>query len=320
MKFCCIHRETPKTNEGREKVKRTGKQLSCVACLVILALSVLPVEAAVTRAFVSVAPQKYFVQKIGGDLVSVSVLVPAGADPHTYEPKPKQMAELSKSAVYFAVGVDFEKVWLKKIAATSPKLRIVRTDDGIAKIAMTVQYRDKENHPGHAKTGRRHHAGSLDPHIWLSPALVKIQAEHILNALIAVDPKNRLRYKARYAVFSKEIDALDAELKNTFAGSKGEQFMVFHPSWGYFAEAYGLKQIPIEIEGKDPKPAQLQMLIRHARERGIRVVFVQPQFSAKNAEMVSREIGGQVVYVDPMAENWAVNMREVARKFRTFLR
>ncbi|MCX5853085.1 MAG: zinc ABC transporter substrate-binding protein [Deltaproteobacteria bacterium] len=301
-------------------MKRIGKHLSGVACLVIVALSVLPVEAAVTRAFVSIAPQKYFVQKIGGDLVSVSVLVPASADPHTYEPKPKQMAELSKSAVYFAVGIDFENAWLKKIAATNPKMRIVRTDNGIAKIAITVQHPDKESLHGHAKAGHRHHAGSLDPHVWLSPALVKIQAEHILSALTAVDPKNQLRYKANYAVFVGELDALDAELKALFAGRKGEQFMVFHPSWGYFAEAYGLKQIPIEIEGKDPKPAQLQMLIRHARERGIRVVFVQPQFSAKNAEMVSREIGGQVVYVDPMAENWAGNLREVARKFRTVLR
>ncbi|MEI8173255.1 MAG: zinc ABC transporter substrate-binding protein [Deltaproteobacteria bacterium] len=301
-------------------MKRIGKQLFCVACLVIVALSGLPVEAAVTRAFVSIAPQKYFVQKIGGDLVSVSVLVPASADPHTYEPKPKQMVELSKSAVYFAVGIDFEKAWLKKIAATNPKMRIVHTDDGIAKIAITVQHQDKESHHGHAKAGRRNHAESLDPHVWLSPALVKIQAEHILNALIAVDQKNQLRYKANYAVFVGELDALDVELKNAFAGRKGEQFMVFHPSWGYFAEAYGLKQIPIEIEGKDPKPAQLQMLIRHARERGIRVVFVQPQFSAKNAEMVSREIGGQVIYVDPMAVNWAVNLREVARKFRTVLR
>jgi zinc transport system substrate-binding protein len=301
-------------------VKRIGKQLSCVACLVIVALSVLPVEAAVTRAFVSIAPQKYFVHKIGGDLVSVSVLVPASADPHTYEPKPKQMVELSKSSVYFAVGIDFEKAWLKKIAATNPTMRIVHTDDGIAKIAMTVQHHDKESHYGQAKSGRLNHTGSPDPHVWLSPALVKIQAENILNALIAVDPKNQLRYKANHAVFVGELDTLDAELKSFFAGRKGEQFMVFHPSWGYFAEAYGLKQIPIEIEGKDPKPAQLQILVRQARERGVRVVFVQPQFSAKNAGMVSREIGGQVVYVDPMAENWAVNLREVARKFRTVLR
>jgi zinc transport system substrate-binding protein len=144
---------------------------------------------------------------------------------------------------------------------------------------------------------------------------VKIQARHILDALVAIDPVHQSKYESNYASFMREIDELDAELKALFAGRKGEQFMVFHPSWGYFAEAYGLVQVPVEIEGKDPKPAQLQKLIRHARERHIKVVFVQPQFSAKSAELLSGEIGGQIVYTDPLAENWAGNLREVARKF-----
>lgn len=275
-------------------------QINGIVCIIVLAFWFSPVQAASTKVFVSIPPQKYFVQKIGGDLVSVSVLVPAGADPHTYEPKPKQMAELSKSAVYFAVGVDFEKAWLQRIKGTNPNMRIVHTDSGIKKIAMTTHY---------------HHSTSPDTHVWLSPGLVKIQAKHIVHALIAVDPSNQVRYKNNYVSFLKEIDTLDAELKNLFAQRKGDRFMVFHPSWGYFAKEYGLEQVPIEIEGKEPKPAQLRTLIRHAREHGIRAVFVQPQFSAKSAEMISREIGGHVVRVDPMAENWAGNLRDVARKF-----
>jgi len=113
---------------------------------------------------------------------------------------------------------------------------------------------------------------------------------------------------------------LDADLKSLFAGSQGTRFMVFHPSWGYFAQAYGLVQVPIEIEGKDPKPAQLQELIHQAKDHGIKVIFVQPQFSAKSAEMVSREIGAQVVAADPLAGNWAENLREVGRKFKAALR
>jgi zinc transport system substrate-binding protein len=299
---------------------RTVKQITRVICIIVLALWVSPVEAAATRVFVSIAPQKYFVQKIGGDLVSVAVLVPAGADPHTYEPKPKQMAELSKCAVYFAVGIDFEKAWLPRIAGTNPKMRIVHTDEGIKKIIMTDHPRDKKSRHGYTGTGHHHHEGTQDPHVWLSPALVKIQAEHILHALIDIDPNNQMRYKNNYSAFLKEIDILDAELKNLFAGRKGDRFMVFHPSWGYFAKEYELEQVPIEIEGKAPKPAQLTTLIRHAREHGIRVVFVQPQFSAKSAEMISREIGGHVVHVDPLAENWAGNLREVARKFITAVR
>jgi len=303
-------------------MRQTWKLLSGVACSVLLALSVLPVEAAVTKAFVSIAPQKYFVQKIGGDLVAVSVLVPPGADPHSFEPKPRQMVELSKSAVYFAVGIEFEKFWLKKIAAANPKMRVVRTDDGIAKLPMTDHEDEEQSRPepsqkakAEARAGHDHGGGEPDPHVWLSPPLVKIQARHILDALVAIDPVHRSKYESRYASFMSEIDELDAELKALFTGRKGEQFMVFHPSWGYFAEAYGLVQVPVEIEGKDPKPAQLQMLIRHARERRIKVVFVQPQFSVKSAELISREIGGRIVYTDPLAENWAENLRAVARKF-----
>jgi zinc transport system substrate-binding protein len=291
---------------------RILKQITRIICIVVLTLWVSPVEASATRVFVSIPPQKYFVQKIGGDLVSVAVLVPAGADPHTYEPKPKQMAELTKCAVYFAVGIDFEKAWLPRIAGTNPKMRIVHTDDGIKKIIMTDHHHDKMGH--------HHHGGTQDPHVWLSPALVKIQAEHIFHALIDIDPDNWMRYKNNYTAFLEEIDILDAELKNLFAGRKGDRFMVFHPSWGYFAKKYDLEQVPIEIEGKAPKPAQLTTLIRYAREHGIRVVFVQPQFSAKSAEMISHEIGGHVVHVDPMAENWAGNLREVARKFVTAVR
>ena len=303
-------------------MRQTWKLLSGVACSVLLALSVLPVEAAVTKAFVSISPQKYFVQKIGGDLVDVSVLVPAGANPHNFEPKPRQMAELSKSAVYFAVGIDFEKFWLKKIAAANPKMRVVRTDDGITRIPMADRHDGEKSlhqHSQELKTeipAKDNYGGvSPDPHVWLSPALVKIQARHILEALVAIDPVHQSKYESNYASFMREIDELDAELKALFAGRKGEQFMVFHPAWGYFAEAYGLVQVPVEIEGKDPKPAQLQNLIRHARERRIKVVFVQPQFSAKSAELLSGEIGGQIVYADPLAENWAGNLREVARKF-----
>jgi len=313
------------SNHGKrknEKMRQTWKLLSGVACSVLLALSVLPVEAAVTKAFVSISPQRYFVQKIGGDFVDVSVLVPAGANPHNFEPKPRQMAELSKSAVYFAVGIDFEKFWLKKIAAANPKMRVVRTDDGITRIPMADRHdgeKSRHQHSQKLKTeilAKDNYGGvSPDPHVWLSPALVKIQARHILDALVAVDPGHRSKYESNYASFMREIDELDAELKALFAGRKGEQFMVFHPSWGYFAEAYGLVQVPVEIEGKDPKPAQLQKLIRHARERHIKVVFVQPQFSAKSAELLSGEIGGQIVYTDPLAENWAGNLREVARKF-----
>jgi zinc transport system substrate-binding protein len=282
-----------------------------------------PALAANVKTFVSIAPQQYFVQKIGGDIVDVSVLVPPGADPHTYEPKPRQMAELSKTAVYFAVGIDFEKAWMKKIAATNPGMRIVHTDAGIEKMALAEHHHEhaKETKDAHGHdTTHHHHEGAPDPHVWLSPQLVKIQAKHITEALAAVDSVNRTRYEENYTAFLREIDALDAEFKSLFADRQGTRFMVFHPSWGYFAQAYGLEQVPIEIEGKDPKLAQLKELIHHAKEHNIKVIFVQPQFSSKSAQMVSREIGGQLIAVDPLAGNWAENLREVGRKFKAALR
>lgn len=285
-------------------------------CVLFPVLSALPAKAAPLNVFVSISPQKYFVEKIGGSHVQVSVLVPPGTDPHTFEPKPKQMAALAKCDIYFAIGIDFEKVWLKRIASTNPRMRIVHTDKDINKITMSGQSHDHAKLPRHIKARQSDTEGYFDTHVWLAPAPVKIQAGHILSALAAADPGNRSLYQANHETFLKEITTLDNEIKELLADSKGALFMVFHPSWGYFASAYGLKQVPIEIEGKNPKPAQLQTLIREARKQGIRTVFAQPQFSAKSAEMVAREIGGQVVVVDPLAEDWAQNLRAVAQKIR----
>ena len=146
-----------------------------------------------------------------------------------------------------------------------------------------------------------------------------IQARTILSALQEVDPIHRSVYEANCKAFIADLVKLDIRLKGIFAGRQGLGFMVFHPSWGYFADSYGLKQVAIEMEGKAPKPAQLIALIKNARQDGIRVVFVQPQFPSKSAKLVAREIGGQVAFVDPLAENWSANLREVANKFRAAL-
>jgi len=144
--------------------------------------------------------------------------------------------------------------------------------------------------------------------------------KNILAALQEADPQHRSIYEDNFKAFAAQTNQLDADLKKTFAGKTGLQFMVFHPSWGYFAHAYGLKQVPIEIEGKEPKPAQIIELIQHAREKDIKVIFVQPQFSAKNAKLVAKEIKGEVAFVDPLAEDWSANLREVANKFKSALK
>jgi len=292
--------------------------------------------------FVSIIPQKYFVQQIGKDLVDVQVMVQPGASPTTYEPRPRQMMALSKAAVYFSIGVPFEKSWLGKIAAANPDMKVVATDHGIEKLPMAGHHHHGEH--GYDQVEEMHHEGQhehhedsnqakkdngeghhhaqkgLDPHIWLSPPLVKTQASTIMAALQAADPAHRSVYKANYQRFVRAIDELDTQLKQTFAKRQGLQFMVFHPAWGYFAHAYGLSQVPVEIEGKNPKPEQLQRLIEHARKSRINVIFVQPQFSTKSAEQIARAINGQVVPADPLAEDWSANLLMVAEKFKAALR
>lgn len=279
--------------------------------------------------FVSILPQEFFVQQIGKDRVDVQAMVRPGASPATYEPKPRQMAALTRAELYFAVGVPFESAWLPKIAAANPNMKVVHTEHGIEKIPMATHPHGEPDDPpeetesepdahDHTHDHARDH-GIRDPHIWLSPPLVKKQARTIFHALREIDPDHGSFYEANFQEFAAEIDRLDADLKETFAGKEGLQFMVFHPAWGYFARAYGLEQIPVEIEGKSPKPAQLKALIEHAREKGIRIVFVQPQFSSKSAELIAREIGGEVAFADPLAREWTANLRAVAEKFKSAL-
>ena len=290
-------------------IKRVYGVLTILVTVIFLFST--PVSGKVT-VFVSIAPQKYFVQQICKELADVQVMVPPGASPATYEPKPRQMTAISKTRIYFSIGVPFENTWLKKIAAINPDMAVVPTDRGIKKLPMVAHHRQEdENQPEH---------GSLDPHIWLSPPLVMIQARTILEALQEYDSAHRFVYENNYRAFISQLSNLDAELRNAFSGRSGQQVMVFHPSWGYFAQAYGLKQVSIEVEGKEPKPAQLRKLIEHARQNAIKFVFVQPQFSARSAKLIAGEIGGQVVFADPLAEDWAGNLRSVARKFESALR
>ena len=280
--------------------------------------------------FVSIVPQQYFVQQIGKDKVDVSVMVRPGASPATYEPKPAQMVKLSTTRLYFSIGVPFETFWLHKIASANPDMIIVHTDKEIKKQPVGAHHHEGEVHAVHhddkaddkAQTEEDHDHGhtGLDPHIWLSPRLVKIQAGHILAALAAADPENKAFYTANYNAFIKDIDALDQDLTRMLKDNAGMQFMVFHPAWGYFARDYKLKMIPIEIEGKDPKPAKLQALIQHARDEGIKVIFVQSQFSTKRAELVAREINGQVMPANPLALDWLDNMKKMAEQFKEALK
>jgi len=266
---------------------------------------------------VSILPQKYFLEQIGGDRVDVTVMVLPGASPETYEPRPRQMARLTESKAYFAIGVPFETHWLGKFASLNPRMEIVLTQDGIAKLPM-MPHHHEEGKGGHGTEG---HGEGMDPHIWLSPPLVMLQARNIFEGLLKIAPEHRDLFEANYRKFIHELADLDLRIMARFKERpEGRRFMVYHPAWGYFASAYDLEQIPVEMEGKMPSPRELQHLIALARKNGIQVVFVQPQFSKKSADAIAGAIGGKVMAADPLAENWAENLENIASSFAAVLR
>ncbi|NWG32437.1 MAG: zinc ABC transporter substrate-binding protein [Rhodocyclaceae bacterium] len=258
---------------------------------------------------VSILPQQTFVEKIGGRHVKVVVLVPPGKSPATHEPTPQQVEAVAAAKLYFRIGVPFETAWLPRLAQVAPAARVIDLREGL-------KLRPVDLPPGEtAQPG-----GASDPHVWLSPPLVIEMAARIREALSAARPEAAAEFAENHARFVAELKALDAEIRARLAGKQGRTFMVFHPSWGYFADAYGLKQLPIEAGWKEPGPQTLQRLIEAARAQGIRVIFVQKQFSQREAATLAGAIGGEVVAVDPLAPDYVDNLRLVADVFARALR
>tara|TARA_R110002033_G_scaffold10172_8_gene33411 strand:+ start:19093 stop:19959 length:867 start_codon:yes stop_codon:yes gene_type:complete len=259
---------------------------------------------------VSILPQKYFIEKIAKDKVKINVMVKPGFSPATYEPKTSQMKELINSDIYFSIGVPFEESWLSKFTDINKNMLLVDTAKGIKKNKMLGHH-----HHGEAEHEEHHHnEESLDPHIWLDPILVKTQAKNILDALVKVDTSNREFYYDNYKNFLIELDNLNTKLSNMLKGIKGKKFMVFHPSWGYFAKRYELEQEAVEKEGKDPKPKEMIALIEEAKDEGIKVLFVAPQFSKVAATTIAENIGGSVIEIDPLAYKWEDSLVDVSEK------
>ncbi|MBK1694909.1 ABC transporter substrate-binding protein [Chromatium weissei] len=265
----------------------------------------LAVNAEPLRVFVSVAPQQTIVERLGGAQVVVEPLVKAGLSPHTYEPTPSQMARLARADSYIKIGMPFEAAWLPRIQAANSHMNVVDARDGIALQPALAH--------DHEDAAAPHEHAEFDPHIWTSPLLVKQMAVTITNALANLDSAHAADYRANLAILINDLDALDRDLRTELANITPRQFMVFHPAWGYFAAAYGLEQIPIELNGKEPSAQQLAALIDQARREKVRVIFVQPQFPRKAAAQIAAAIDGTVEVIDPLAADYFANLRRVAR-------
>ena len=262
--------------------------------------------------FVSIPPQEYFVERIAGGRVGVEALVRPGSSPATYSPTPRQVVELGQSSLYFRIGVQFEEAFLPGIMDACPDLRVVDTRAGIELRTLKGHHECDSDH--------HHEAGAKDPHSWLNPRMVKIQSRTIADALIAADPAGKTVYEANLAAFMDELDSLDARLAEALAPLRGKTFMVFHPAWGYFADAYGLEQVAIEVEGKDPSALQLNRIIELARAENVQAIFIQPQFSAASADAIAEAIGCAVIPIDPLARSYVENLEFVAETIESTLK
>lgn len=258
--------------------------------------------------YVSILPQQYFVEQIAGPSVDVRVMVPPGRSPATYEPSPRQVSNLGKADLFFTLGVPFEKAFIPLIEGEMQHLRIIDTSQGIQKRSI---HADEELDLDHGHEGEQ-----LDPHIWLAPPLVKMQAANIRDGLIQVDPAHEQHYRDNYTEFAEELEQLHAELEQILEPVKGSTILVYHPSFGYFADIYGLSQMAIEMGGKEPSARQLQKVIETAKENNVKVIFVQPEFSKASARKVADAIDGAVVEVAPLKPQYMQNIRSIAESIR----
>jgi len=300
--------------------------------LLTLALTATSFLYANVNAVVSILPQKTFLEKIGGDKVNISLMVKPGNSPHTYEPKPSQMRNISKADIYFSIGVEFEDNWLKKFQNQNKSMIVKDMGHNVVKIEMKEHSHHDEHdedkhedekhdeHGDHAKENHNDHhedehdEDGKDPHIWTSPSNVKIIANNIYNELSKIDSKNKSYYKTKLIAFLKEIEQTDLTIKSLLKNTpKNSKFMVFHPSWGYFAKDYNLEQFAIESGGKNPKPKQIAHLIEEAKEEKVHAIFTAPEFSTNTANQIAKEVGVPVVKVSPLNPKWSQNLIGLAK-------
>jgi zinc transport system substrate-binding protein len=292
--------------------KKNMKNKKTIFTLSIIVLSILsacaPIDTSVPNAntlivSASVLPEKYFIERIGGEHVQVNIMVGPGESPHSYEPKAKQMAALSNSIIYFAIGVEFEDAWMERITSANGDLLVIDLSQGIKK------------HP----SAETEHQDELDPHVWTSPELGKSIAVNVASALMDIDPAHAPDYQANLELILNDITDLQADIAQSVSHMETHQFMVFHPGWGYFANEFGLEQIPIEIGGSEPSASELAGLIDRAKANDIRVIFAQPELSTQSAEFIASEINGKVILISPLAEDWLDNLRIVSETFAEVL-
>jgi zinc transport system substrate-binding protein len=281
----------------------------CVTCLLMLVPGTAPLAGDTPmQVVVSILPQQYLVERIAGPRVNVLTLVQPGDNEATYSPGPATLAALDGARVWFTMGVHFEDAWLERITRDRPGMEVVSLSAGLP-LRRTEHAAETSRSP----RGHDHrHAGMPDPHAWTDPRLTARMVMVVADALGRLDPASSEAYAENAAELHDELLALHEEIAARLEPVRGSAFIVFHPSWGYFADAYGLVQLPIELGGREPGPRGLAEVIRRGREAGVRAVFVQQQFSQRSALAVAQALGAEVVDADPLALDYTENLRSVS--------
>ena len=248
---------------------------------------------------VSIAPFKYFVEEIAGNDFSVNIMVPAGADPHTYEPFPEQISKLRKSVAYISNGyLGFEMNWLDRFYETNRAMKRLSLGDKIDPLTSIT-------HP------ERGHMEGADPHYWVSPKCALIMASSVKGLLCELNPVKKQKYEKNLQVLTSKIQEVDSKARELFSNIPGRCFMIYHPNLAYIARDYSLEEIPVEFEGKEPSPSRMKELIDRARKDNIRTIFVQREYDTKNAKAIAGEIGARVILIDPLSENWQKSTMDI---------
>ena len=259
---------------------------------------------------VTIVPQEEMLEFIGGDYVDVTVMVPAGESPHSFEPTPEQMTKVAQASAYFKVGsgVEFELVHMDTILEQNSDLKVFDCSKNIAIVSFNEHYGQEDYHEGEEDSD---HEGT-DPHIWTSPVNFKKMAEVAYNGLVEIDPDHQEEYHSNYQAYISKLDNLHTNVSNMLQLYEGKSFMVYHPAWGYFGDTYNLKQIAIEEGGKQPGPAGVAAIIEQAKNENITVVFVSPQFDTSSAEIIANEIDGDVVFANPLMTDYESTILRLA--------
>lgn len=252
-----------------------------------------------TKLVVSIAPLKEVVSSIAGNQFNVEVLLPPGANHETYEPSPKDIMKLDRSAIYFGTGLlDFEKNWLNRFSNMYPDLPLINLSEGIFLLS------------GHEHDHGESHG--TDPHIWLSVSALKIQAENTCKALIEQFPDQEDTFKTNLESFLHRAGQTDSIIKQNLSSLKSRTFLIYHPSLAYFARDYGLIQVSIEEEGKEPSPSSLRKIIDLVKKENLKFILVSKEFDTRNAGAIASETGTKLIVFDPMSSEWEMNLEKIA--------